>query len=336
MHPLLNNKYVRFIGLAILSVVTIFVILLTLASLNSNSTGLSSGSGMFQSPAITMDSDAMMRNGYADKINNYESLPYLPPTPVNDDYTANLESYETTNYSVNVNTKQFDEVCNSLLTLKDDPGIHFKTINSSLNNCRAVFYVAEEKANTVLSTLTSFKGVEVDRNTESVTKHRAVLQNQTNILQQQLASVENSLNAAETQFNEIAEFARGANDAATLSLTIREKISLVENLTQQKISLVSQLNQLHQQATDLEERLNVVAFSVNVNRSYPIYINKQNQKWENAWEDLKDEFTNTGINLTVIFGVFLLRALQAIIYGVVIIFVIRTFWKFAKMLWGKW
>lgn len=341
MQPLLNNKYVRFVGLAIITLVGIFIILLTLASLNSASTGISSNTvGGFQSPSmdISMDGNYVMDRGESISKVAYpeSSLPYYPPAPTQDEYTTNLESYETTNYNVSARTKQFDEMCNSLTTLKNNSEIHFKSINSSMNNCSALFYVPAAKVESVLSTLTAFKGVEITRDTESVTRHRAQIQSQTTILQQQLTSVENSLTAAETQFNEIAEFARENKDAATLSLTIREKISLVENLTQQKINLVSQLNQIHQQAADLEERLNVVAFSVNINRSYPIYINEQSQKWENAWEDLKDEFTNTGINLTIIFGVFLLRALQFAIYGLVIIVVIRAFWKFVQMLWSKW
>jgi hypothetical protein len=342
MQPLLQNKFVRIIGFVALGLIISFVLFIFIvASMNdARSTGLSMSNSVGMggyAPTASMGREMEYRMTDSVQSAYPESSYYAPqPNPNTVDYTAGLESYEATSYQILGRVKQFDELCNTLNTLKADTQIHFKTIVSSPNNCNALFYVDESKATEVLNTLSAYRGVEVNRNTESVTKHRAQLQSQTTILEQQLASVERSLVAAETQFTEIAEFAKENKDSATLAKTIREKITLVESLTQQKINLTSRISQLYQQAADLEESLNVIAFSVNVNRSYPININEESQKWEQAWHKLKNEYNNTLIVLTATFGIFLLWIIRTIIYLLVLIIVLRGLWKFIKLVWSKW
>ena len=174
------------------------------------------------------------------------------------------------------------------------------------------------------------------RNTQSVTRHREQLQSRTSILRQQLASVERSLSIAETEFDEIAAFAREANDAVTLASAIREKLSLIDTLTQRKISLTSQIDSLLQQAADLEEQLNVVQFTVNIQRSYPLFPNETSRKWEQAWGELDNQFTDTLIALTAFFGIFLLWTVRITLYALVGIVVIRGLWKFIRFVWKKW
>ena len=345
MHPLLNNKFVRFglISIAILVAIFIFLSLMSLtisgrSSLNSiqdmdyyatPSVSVSSGRATYSEEMVMMDDGVMMESKTTSS--------YMPiPIPTPDGYTSGLESYETTNYSVSGRLKAFDQFCDELSTLKTDVNIHFKSLNESTNNCNATFYVAETETDRVIGVLASYKGVEFTRSTESVTRHRQQIQNQTSIISQQLNSVSRSLTAAETQFDELAEFARQSKDASALSEAIRYKLQNVDTLTSRKISLTSQLNNLYQQAVDLEERIGVVQFSVNVTRANPIYVGKYERQWDTAWENLKDSANQALINLTAFFATFLLWLVQAFIYLLVIIIVIRGLWKFIKLLWRKW
>lgn len=342
MHPLLQNKFIRFSLFGLGGLVVIFVSLLLVTLLNnSRSTGLQlstidmgeSGISIPQAANSLVHEDMMLS---PDAARGIDSSYYYPPVPTPDGYTSELESYETSTYSVSARTKELDALCDTLVTLKSDAHIHFKTFTSSLNNCYATFYVTEEKVEGVLGALTAFQEVEITRNTESVTRHKQQLESQTQVLEQQLASISRTLTATELQFDEIATFARSENDAATLSKTIREKLSLVEQLTQQKISLTAQLNNLYQQATDLNERIDVVQFTVSIMRANPINLNKHERQWDSAWEDLKDEFTRTLIGLTTFFGIFLLWIVRYSLYLLVLIVVIRGLWKFAKVVWKKW
>jgi len=343
MQPFLQNKYVRFVGIIAIALITLFIILMFLGAMSGSSrnTGLSMGmptefgygGGMMDAVAPAayerMDSGVAMQN-------MMDTDAYYPtPVPTPSGYTSNLEQYETTIYGISGQTRQFDELCNTLAALKADPDIHFKSINASTNNCYMNFYVAEVKVAGVLSTIEQFNGVEVNRNTTSVTRYKQNIQSQTNIIEQQLANVERALASAETEFDEITAFARTQNNAKAFSDSIREKLNLIDSLTQRKISLTSQLRQLYQQATDLDERIGVVEFSVSVTRLHPVYPNRWSKEWSTAWENLKTQANETLIGLTLTFGIFLLWMVRIALYLIVLIVLVRGLWKIGRMVWSN-
>lgn len=339
MHPLLQNKFVRVGGVIVLVVVVIFFLLVVvLGSLNDARSG--PNMGMSADMAYGLPSAPAYDGGYANERamvseDSIGSSYYPVPEPVPGGYTSDLEKYETTTYSVTARTKQFDEVCSAIRNLKSDQEIHFKALNESTNNCSSTFYVKEAKASEVLTTLTTFKGVEYVRNTDSVTRHRQQIQSQTSIIQQQLANVQRSLTTAETQLNNLTDFYLTSEDVATLSKRVNESLALIDQLTERKIGLTAQLNNLYQQAADLEARMGVVEFSVNINRSNPIYLEKDSQKWERAWDDLSNTFTDTLIGLSAFFGIFILWILRFVIYGLVLLVLARLLWKLIQFVWSK-
>ena len=335
MPAIFHNRFVQFIIGFVGVAVVLFIILTILASLNSarNSVGLSvdydyapSAPGMGRGVA-----DSMMMESAGMPAMDSSYMPYPTPTPGG--YTAELERYETTDYSVSGRTKHLGTICNSLNALKADSRFHFKSLNESLNNCNAVFYTEEEYASSLVSQFLEFDDITITRSTNSVTRHREQLQGQASIIEQQLASVNRSLATAETEFDEIARFARENNDAATLSNAIEEKLRLIDNLTSRKISLTSQLDSLYQRSADLEERIGVVQFSINVNRSQAINPGETSRKWERAWDDLGENFTDTLIGITAFFGIFLLWAVRITLYLLIVLIIIRGLWKFVKFIW---
>ena len=341
MQSLFQNKYVRFGLLAIGVLVALFAVLIVLAMLNTSrsSLGLSSAdidSG-FYAPSITnsFSRDAFMEESVSMEAVDSSYYPY-PPVPTPDGYTSGLESYETTNYRVSARTKDFDGLCGAVAGLKSDPQIHFRSITSSLNNCYASFFVAEEKVDGVLATLSGYRGVEVNRNTESVTRHKQQLESQTAILQQQLARVDSSLVAAQAQLDRLNQIFNSSDEVTRLSSEVTRSLQYIDQLTQRKINLISQLDNLYQQSADLAERMQVVQFDVNVSRANPIIIDKYERQWDNAWEELKDTFTETLIGLTAFFGIFLLWVIRIGLYLLVVLVLVRGLWKFAKVLWSKW
>ncbi len=339
MPSFLQNKFVRVGAIVIVVLISLPILLLIInfsfSSLNyvsNNETGMSSSG--FLGDGMMAKNNVMRELDQKDTINIESS--YSPPEPQPTGYTSGLENYETTDYSISARSKQFDELCSNLTTLKTDPQIHFKSLKSETNNCHATVFVTLDKVDFVLNTLSSYNGVEVTRHTESVTRHRQQIESQTSIINQQLASVNRSLLSAETQFDELAEFARTSNNATALSEAIRYKLENIDTLTQRKIRLTTQLNQLYQQATDLEERLNVVQFNVNISRFHSIHPNENTMRWSNAWEQLKYQFTETLIGLSTNFLIFLLWTFRITIYLLVLIVTLRGLWKFIKIIWNRW
>lgn len=338
MPSIFQNKYVRYgIGGVIIIFATLIFVSLMLATLNSSrSTGLEFSSGTSASPsanfAMRDGSDGMERVMEMSAVAN-DSVSYPYPEPTTNDYTADLESYETTTYNISGQTREFDSACSALRDIKERGDIHFKSLSEQTNRCSATFFTSEAEANNVLARLTSFSDIEYTRNTTSVTRHRQQLLSRTNILEQQLASAQKSLASAEVQFDELAEFARVQKDASALSEAIRYKLQNIDTLTQRVISLNSQLDNLYQQAADLEARLGVVEFSVYISRFDPIIVGEKAKEWQQAWNELEDQYTKTLIGLSAFFGIFLLWTVRITIYVLVVIIIIRLIWKFIKKLW---
>lgn len=342
--PLLQNRVVKFILLGIGTLFALAIVFVVMANVFVSGLGMYDGGEMNSSFApsgpgfgVAYDSDgSTFSNVASDEVGRSSQGTTIAPEPRPDGFISGLELYETTNYNVSAKTKQFDEMCGAISNLKTNPDIHFKYLNSSTNQCQSQFFVEDGLADSVLETLKAFPGVEVIRNTESVTRHRQQLESRTAIVQDQLASVERSLTMAENQFDEIAAFARVNNDAEALSEAIRFKLQNIDSLTQRKINLNAQLDNLYQQAADLEERLGVIQFDVRISRTNPVYPNRTADKWSQAFEELKEQFTNTLIGLTTVFGIFLLWAIRLSVYLLVVILLARGLWKFAQLVWRRW
>lgn len=335
MPAFLQNKTVQIIGGIVVLLVVGFIALAVLASLNTarNSIGFSSDLAYVDSmPGI----QASNKVGYAEtEMAAYggDGIGYYPtPTP-NADYTADLELYETTDYTIGGRIKRFDEACDTLAELKASDRYHFKYLNDSLNNCSATFFTELDEAGAAVAAFEAFNGVTVTRSTMSVTRHRQQIESRTTTVTAQLNSVERTLQEAETGLNEIVTFARENKNAKALSEAVRAKLELIDTLTQRKIQLTAQLDTLYQQAADLNERMDVAQFSVSLTRAYPLYPDKKARLWENAWRELDDTFTYTLIGLSANFGIFLLWTLRLAIYGLVLIVVLRALWKFVRLVW---
>ncbi len=336
MQNILQNKYFRIGAFALGTLIALLAAAIAISYFFGQSSQYSSynNQGMFMGEMAT--SDAYDSGGMGDMMFEKRSVSsYTAPNYAPTDYSANLESNETTNYDVNGQIKELDDFCQKLSELKAREQVHFKQLNSSLNNCQANFYVENEQADEVLDSLKYFKGINYTKNTQSVTRHKQQIESRTAVVEAQLKSVENTLMNAEIQFDELAEIARANNDAATLSESIRLKLENIDMLTMRRINLIAQLDQAYQQAADLEERMGVIEFSVYVTRTSPIITGEYERKWEQAYRELKDTVVETLIGLTFFFGIFLLWAIRLTLYAAVVLLIVRGLWKLALIIWKK-
>ena len=325
-------KAIKIIAGATLALLVLFIVVAILTSLSSSSTSLSSNSVSIGKRAVSetaMSPQAMMMDGGADFAAIAPDMYYPAP----DNYIDNLEQFETTDYRISGQLREFETFCDYLSELKADERFDFSSLSSSLNNCQATFFTKEEYANQALQNLGSFAGVQTTRTTQSVTRHREQIQSRTSIVQQQLQSVTETLIEAESAYNEIADFARAQRDTETYSHAITEKLRQVDQLTQRKISLTSQLDSLAQQSADLNQKIGVIEINVYVNRAHLLNPDKTARAWGDAKELLTDTWNQFGIWLTVYLGVFILFVLQWSVYLIILIVLARFGYKLARKIW---
>ena len=341
MQSLIHNKYVRFgmfgVGALVALIVVGVLLQLTRGSFSGYDTSFVDHSYSTEAVEIAEYHDGAYKGG-AVASQRVAAAPagdayYPEPIPSPGAGYQNLEAYETTDYHISARTQQFDAFCASLRTLKAEDRFDFRSINEAINHCSATFYTAEAHVADVLNTFGQFSGVDVSRHTDSVTRQRERLASQTDILRQQLSSVERTLASAETDFDEVITIARLEGNASELANAMRQKLQMIDNLTSRQLSPTNQINNLYRQAQDREDRIGVVQFTVSASPVVTKYPGEHERKWAQAWDELKDTFTNTLLGLTTGLGIFLLAIVQYGIYALIIIVILRYVWKFLRKLW---
>ena len=257
----------------------------------------------------------------------------VPPMYPGPDFVAGLEDYETTDYYAHARTTDFDDACGLLTTFKQDTDIHFSSLSAGLNDCSGRFYTPKERVDEVVQKLRDIQGIDIQSDTSSVTRVKEDLTSRTDVIRQQLADTEATLAKVTVQYEDIVSLAFAKGDPAALNRVVSSKFELLDQLNQRRLQLSLELEQLLQAATDLDGRIDKVAFNVSFTRAYPIRIDEQSQQWEAAWQYLKRQGTETLIGLTLYLGVFALRAIQFIFYGFIVLILARFLWKFVRVIW---
>lgn len=343
MPPLFTHPYVKwpligfagFIGLTILIAALLFI--RTLFSGYGMLDGYSNNSFFkYTTEDMAMAEPAFMGRSLAtnemtiDVVEDYYEPPYISePTGT----ISTLEQYETTNYYMNGSIKSFDETCGMLEQMKAEERYIFKNLNSDLNYCSATFFAAPEAVDSAIALFSNIAGVTISRNTQSVSKHREQLLSQQDIITEQLSVVTATLTEAKTAYDDIALFARQSGDAIAYSTAIDTKLRQIEQLSQRQINLTSQLDRIAQQSADLQEHIGMVEISASFSRAYQIDTGRDTYAWAEAWQQLKDAWTQTGIGFTAYVGIFILYAIQAVFYFFIILLVARFGWKGIKRVW---
>ncbi len=289
-------------------------------------------------PAVAPGYGVTMEESYRDDAVSVRSASgmggsMMPPIYPMPDYTPGLEDYETTSHYVRARTTDFDAACALLGQLKQDDAIHFSALSNGLNDCSSTFYVPKDRVDGVLNQFRAISGVDINSDTSSVTRVKENITSRTDIVRQQLADTEATLTEVTTQYEEIVALAYQKGDASGLNRAVAGKFELLDQLQQRRLGLASELQQLLQASADLDGRIDKATFSVSFTRAYPIVINEQSQQWEEAWKYLKHQATQTLIGLTLYLGVFALRALQFIFYGLILVVLARYLYKVVRVLW---
>lgn len=254
-----------------------------------------------------------------------------PSTP----YVPNLESYETTDYRASALTTAFDPACSLLRALKEDEGIHYRSLSEDTNYCSAVFFADEGRADEVRDRISSIDNVVIERSTVSVTRAREDILDQVDVLRAQLAHTEATLTTVTEQYGDIVALAYQVGEPSALNRAIQSQYEILDSLNQRRLYEANQLQALLQQSADLEERIGKVMFSVSVRRANPVSPDKYDRVWAEAWQELRDAFVETLVALTAGLGMFVLWLFQLIAYVAILVIIGRFLYASLRRLWPK-
>ena len=265
-----------------------------------------------------------------------ESAPHNGEVSTPPSTDAYFQQYETTDYIVSARSRSFSTLCATLESLRDDGGADFRSFDQRDNTCRAEFFVQQEEVDRVLEQFAQYPEVLIQTQINSVTARYTTLTNELTVMQEQLAETETFIETTQMMYDEVIDVARENNDAAALSAAIDSSIQQIDRLRQRQINLANHIRNLERQQSELSERIDRVRFSVQFSRTVPLQTGMVEQKWQEAWRDLKDTFTETSIGLTTGLGVFLLWVIRIGIYIVFVIVLLRLLYGFGRYVWQRW
>lgn len=265
------------------------------------------------------------------------SLRNVLPQSSESDYSRtagnSAENFEATDYRVSFQTRQLKNTCAAITGLKARQDVIFENASESNKYCNYNFKVERVAAGEILDILKGLKPKELTQSTDTLQGQVQDYTSEIGILRTKLASIDDTLSKAVSAYDEVSVLATKEKDVESLAKIINSKISTIQQLTQQRIDISSQLDQI-QRTKDLQiDKINYTYFSVTIADNS--FVDWQNIKdsWSSALKYSLANINQTIQNLTINLISLLFTLLQYAIYGLILLFVIKYGWKLTKYIW---
>jgi len=248
------------------------------------------------------------------------SLPKSLNSSVND---YSYENYETRDYQVSIETNKLNTVCSNLENLKTGQGVVFLSSNKSKTSCRYSFKVANENAEPVITYIKNLKPETFQENIQMIKNQLENNLNRKEILTKNLNSIEQILNEALIDYDNLQALAVSEKDSTALNNAIQSKIRLIDDLRQRREKAYQDIEVLNRTLADQEERLENTYFSVNVYESKYFDGEALSKSWKQAMKDFIYDGNGIVQNLTIGLFKVILFAIQGVVYILVVVVAFR-------------
>ncbi len=247
----------------------------------------------------------------------------------------NAEEFEMTRYDAQIETNQPDKTCAAIGALKARADVIFENASEYRRGCSYSFKVKRDKTGEILDIIKSYKPKELVNDTYTIQQQVQDYTSEIEILQNKLAVIDDTLAKAIAAYDEVTKLATSVKDAESLAKVINSKINTIEQLTQQRISINSQLDQIQRSKEQQLDRLDYAFFGVNVSDSGFIDWQSIGDSWNLAVKSALNQVNETIQNVSIALIAFLFILAQWLVYGFILLVVAKYVWKFAKKLWKK-
>ena len=258
------------------------------------------------------------------------------PTPprggtVGDD----AEDFEVTEYSVSIETRDKEATCSEISELKDLSYVVFESANEHDRGCNYTFKVRFENVEEILAVLEEFNPEELSENTYTIKRQIDDFTSESEILENKLESIDDTLENALDAYDEITSLATRTQNADALAKIIDSKIGIIERLTQERINITAQLERLERAKAEQLDKLEYTYFYVNVYENK--FIDGENLKnsWKAAIKNAVRDINRTIQDVTVNLVTLIFTIVQYMLYFLILLIVAKYLWRVTKYIWKK-
>ena len=211
----------------------------------------------------------------------------------------------------------------------------FENSNEYDSGCNYYFKVEKEKVAEILSFVEDLNPRDLSENTHTIKKRIEDFTSQQEILERKQVTINETLESAIFAYDEITEIARQSRNADALASIIDSKVKIIERLTNERLNVSTQLDQLLRAKAEQLDRLEYTYFRVDVVENKFIDGQEIKDSWKWAVKDFFREINTIfqGITFGLISLVFIV--LQYVAYFFILLLVAKYGWIVTKSIWKK-
>jgi hypothetical protein len=255
--------------------------------------------------------------------------------PIEPTYTpgADTEDYEVKQYSISFESRNKDKECVAVRDLLNREDVVFENTNEYENGCSYSFKVKKESVEAVLSLLDALNPKEVSENAYTIKREITDYTSEMEILEKKLAAITTTLTESLTTYDSLIAKATAQGDVSSLAQLTDSKLNLLERLTMSQIDISAQLERINRAKTEALDRLIYTQFYVSVYENKFIDGTEIGNSWTAAIQALFRDINNFAQEVSLGFVALLFLIVKYALYGVVLLFVARFGYNFAKKVW---
>ncbi|MFZ2593378.1 MAG: hypothetical protein WAX38_01225 [Minisyncoccia bacterium] len=252
--------------------------------------------------------------------------------------SRNSEKYQQEGYAASYETRHLKDTCAKIEALKPLEYVLFDSASQSDNYCSYSFRVEKKRAEEIVSVLKGLGPKDWSVHIQTVAQNIENTEDRVAVLKRRLASVEETLIEVETAYKGVTSAAVQSGRVVDLGSLVTQKLSMIERLSNEKLSIEEQIHQMTGSKDDQIDQTTYASFSVSIS------------KWQAIdWQNISDEWkrnlnaTVSDVNRTLSYIVLALPALMVnmIWYGLVIfivlislVFFVKHTWALVKRIWN--
>jgi len=289
-------------------------------------------------PSPSMAPEYMARESY-DSVANQKGLsmrnayPIIPPRPGTTGSDA--ESYEIKDYYARVESQNIQNTCGEIKDWKQLTYAIFENANESKNQCSYSFKVENSRVGEILAKVKALNPKDLSENTQTIKQMIQDFTSQVEILEKKRKSIDQTLDSALRSYDEITALATRTQNAEALAKIIDSKIGIIERLTQERININQQLDELARAKENQLDRLKYTYFNVSVFENKYFDLESLQDSWKAAVKDFVQTLNLALQSVTIGLLAFLVWLLPLAIYALIALLIVKYAWRAVRYIWTK-
>jgi len=246
------------------------------------------------------------------------------------------EEYEVKEYSGTIKTRKLDETCAVIADLKVRDDVIFESSDKNKESCLYRFKVKKEISDEIVEIIENLKPETFNASINTIKGTVERYDNELDILSKKLASIEETLEMAQTSYDEISRLATRQQDAETLAKIIDSKLKLIEKLTSERLSVKERIDRYNENKADQLDRLNYTFFNISIYKDLIFDWKDIKDSWKYETKQLVKNVNEVFQGISVHLVTYLVRFAQVMIYLFISLFLLKFVWIGVKRVWkGK-